>query len=268
MTDSHARELNAAQTWPARRKLRNSPALWRRAVDSDRDYAEVTRGGVINDIRLTFKSHGHTMSEILSQSEVLQRLEGDGDNAVAELFSMHRERLLKLVTFRLDARLKGRVDPDDILQEAYLDAAQRIRHFTANPVTTIFVWFRLIVMQTMTNVHRRHLGTKMRDASLEAPKKRQSDSGSTVASITQHLTGHLTSPSQAAIREEQTRQLMESLEDLAELDREILALRHFEELTNAEAAEVLGIEAKTASVRYFRAIRRLRGVLEKMPGFN
>lgn len=208
------------------------------------------------------------MSEVISQDEVLQRLSDQGENAVAELFSMHRERLLKLVTFRLDARLKGRVDPDDILQEAYLDAAQRIEHFTSNPVTTIFVWFRLIVMQTMTNVHRRHLGTKMRDASLEVSKRAQQSSGSTVASITQFLTGHLTSPSQAAIREEQTKQLAEALEDLSELDREILALRHFEELSNAEAAEVLGIEAKTASVRYFRAIRRLRGVLEKLPGFE
>ena len=208
------------------------------------------------------------MSEVISQSEVLQRLADQGENAVAELFSMHRERLLKLVTFRLDARLKGRVDPDDILQEAYLDAAQRIEHFTSNPVTTVFVWFRLIVMQTMTNVHRRHLGTKMRDASLEVSKRAQQSSGSTVASITQFLTGHLTSPSQAAIREEQTKQLAEALEDLSELDREILALRHFEKLSNAEAAEVLGIEAKTASVRYFRAIRRLRGVLEKLPGFK
>lgn len=207
------------------------------------------------------------MSEIFSQSEVLRRLGSGDENAVAELFSEHRERLLRMVTFRLDARLKGRVDPDDILQEAYLDAVQRIDYFVNNPVTTIFVWFRMIVVQTMTNVHRRHLGTKMRDASLEAPKRRQGGNESTVASITGFLTGHLTSPSQAAIREEQSQQLTDALEGMAELDREILALRHFEELTNAEAAEVLGIEAKTASVRYFRAIRRLRGVLEKLPGF-
>jgi len=237
-------------------------------VDREPDFAISAGSGVINASHARFIWCGRLMSEILSESEVLRRL-GDGDeNAVAELFSQHRERLLRMVAFRLDSRLKGRVDSDDILQEAYLDAVQRIGYFIGNPVTTIFVWFRMIVLQTMTNVHRRHLGTKMRDASLEAPKRHQGVNESTVASITGFLTGHLTSPSQAAIREEQSQQLTDALEGLAELDREILALRHFEELTNAESAEILGIEAKTASVRYFRAIRRLRGVLERLPGFE
>ena len=208
------------------------------------------------------------MTGSISHSEVLRRLSTGGDDAVADLYSMSRERLRRLVSFRLDARLKGRVDPDDILQEAYLDAVQRIDHFIEKPETTIFVWFRMIVMQSMTNVYRRHLGTKKRDPRKESPLGRQRSTDPTVDSMTDFLTGHLTSPSQAAIRDEQSKQLSTALERLAPLDREILALRHFEELTNAEAAEVLGIEPQNASVRYFRAVRRLRGILEKVPGFQ
>ena len=170
------------------------------------------------------------MTESISHSEVLRRLSTGGDDAVADLYSMSRERLRRLVSFRLDARLKGRVDPDDILQEAYLDAVQRIDHFIEKPETTIFVWFRMIVMQSMTNVYRRHLGTKKRDPRKESPLGRQRSTDPTVDSMTDFLTGHLTSPSQAAIRDEQSEQLSTALERLAPLDREILALRHFEEI--------------------------------------
>ncbi len=208
------------------------------------------------------------MTDELTSSAVLKRIESDGEQAVAELFSSHRERLARMVTFRMDARLRGRVDPDDIVQEAYLDAVQRIRHFTANPVTSIFVWFRMITTQTLQTVHRRHLGTKMRDANREARVGGGGDADATAASIQAFLVGQLTSPSQAAIREERSQQLKEALEGMSELDQEVLALRHFEELSNNEAAEVLGIEPKTASVRYFRAVRRLKDVLEKLPGFE
>ena len=170
------------------------------------------------------------MTESISQSEVLRRLSTGGDDAVADLYSMSRERLRRLVSFRLDARLKGRVDPDDILQEAYLDAVQRIDHFIEKPETTIFVWFRMIVMQSMTNVYRRHLGTKKRDPRKESPLGRQRSTDPTVDSMTDFLTGHLTSPSQAAIRDKQSEQLSTALERLAPLDREILALRHFEDI--------------------------------------
>lgn len=209
------------------------------------------------------------MSGSLSGSQVLRRIQENGDSAIAELFDQHRDRLLRMVGFRMDARLRGRVGPEDIVQEAYLDAVQRIDHFTANPVTSIFVWFRMITIQALHNAHRRHLGTHKRDAAREvSSSKRGYGSGETAASITGLLIGQLTSPSQAAIREERSKQLQDALETVSELDQEVLALRHFEELTNQETAEVLGIEPRTASVRYFRALRRLRGVLEKLPAFE
>lgn len=208
------------------------------------------------------------MSESENNQETLRRIHGGCTEAVAELYSQYRKRLYLLVSYRLDSRLKGRVDPDDILQEAYVDVVNRIQHFVDNPATSIYVWFRMVVMQTMTNVHRRHLAARKRDAKLEVTVQPNSSTDSTVASLAQLLSGHLTSPSQAAIREEQTRQLTEALEKLSELDREILMLRHFEELSNTEVAEVLNIETQAASVRYFRAIRRLRAVAEKLPGLG
>lgn len=202
------------------------------------------------------------------QDELLVRLRADGEQILAEQFSQHRNRLWRMVSFRLDARLRGRVDPDDILQEAFLDAVQRLDHFLANPVTSLFIWLRLIVMQTMQNVYRRHLSTQKRDASREASKSRDQFGDSTAASITAFLAGQLTSPSQAAMKQEQMAQLDQALVRLSQLDQEVLALRHFEELSNAETAEALGIDAKAASVRYFRALRRLKGALEKLSAFR
>jgi len=174
-----------------------------------------------------------------------------------------------MVHFRMDPRLRGRIDPDDILQEAYLDAIGRIHHFTDHPVVSIFVWFRLIVSQTLQTVHRRHLGTQMRDVKREQNQYRRTVDGSaTAVSIISLVADHLTSPSQAVVRTERVTALEEALGDMSELDREVLALRHFEELSNEETAEELGINPKAASTRYFRAIRRLKGLLDNRPDFE
>ena len=202
----------------------------------------------------------------ISESQTLQRIASEGDAAVADLFSQHRPRLSRMVSFRMDPRLRGRVDTEDILQEAYLDAVRRIQHFTENPVVSIFVWFRLIVSQTLQTVHRRHSGTQMRDVRREQSRYRRAVDGSaTAVSIIALVAGHQTSPSQAAVRTERVRELQAALDDLSELDREVLALRHFEELSNEETAEELGILPKAASTRYFRAIRRLKGLLDNRP---
>lgn len=196
---------------------------------------------------------------------LLTRLRDEREQALAEEFSRHRARLWRMVSFRLDPRLRGRVDPEDILQEAFLDASQRVDHYLSSPVTSLFIWLRLIVQQTMQNVYRRHLSAQKRDASRELSKKHDDSGDSTAASITAFLAGQLTSPSQAAIKQEQLAQLDQALLRLSALDQEVLALRHFEELTNTETSEALGIDPKAASVRYFRALRRLRHVLEKQP---
>ena len=189
-------------------------------------------------------------------------LVGRGDeNALAELFAIHRDRLWKLVAFRMDTRLRGRVDVDDVLQEVWLSASQRISHFLTDASRSVFVWFRLITCQTLVDLHRRHLGAKKRSAACEFSIETGWRAASTSSSLYFHLQGTLTSPSEAAVRAERASQVPNALEALRDIDREVVALRHFEQLTNRETAQVLGISEQAASDRYIRVLGRLRSSL-------
>jgi RNA polymerase sigma-70 factor (ECF subfamily) len=201
-----------------------------------------------------------------AEEVLLVRLRAGDRQALAELFSGHRERLGRLVSFRLSPRLYGRVDVDDVLQESYLAAAARLGNFLARPAGSVFIWLRLVVLQTLTDLHRTHLGAQIRDAHREVPLKAAPWTAATSACLAARLLANLTSPSQAAIRAEQANQLESALQTMNPVDREILALRHFEELSNQETAEVLGIEQKAASIRYVRALKRLKEIMSAMPG--
>ena len=191
-----------------------------------------------------------------------------GDRAaLAEVFEHYRDRLRRIVSFRLDPRIGSRVDVDDVLQESYLNAEQRLQHVWREVnAGGMFVWLRLIVQQTIADVHRRHLAAQSRDASRE----RSIDAGppgvSSASSMASWILGHMTSPSQAALRKELTAQLEGALADLGELDREILMLRHVEEMSNIEAAAMLGLSEQGASARYVRALSRLQQILTRIPG--
>lgn len=199
---------------------------------------------------------------------LLERLKRGDEPALAQLFSCFRARLWRIVHFRLHERLRSRVDAEDILQEAYLNAAQRVHHFEGDSMTAVFVWLRMIVAQTLVDVHRRHMGAQMRDAGREVSIDGCRYPEATSTSIAIQLAGDWTSPSQAAMRAEVSRQLADALEAVDPIDREVLALRHFEELTNSEVAAVLGITQKAASIRYVRALRRLKKILATMPAFS
>jgi RNA polymerase sigma-70 factor, ECF subfamily len=203
----------------------------------------------------------------IQPGDLLDRVRRGDERALAELFSTERDRLWRMVQARLDRRLRGRVDPDDILQEAYLDATRRIAHFANEPEMSFFLWLRLIVGQTLIDVHRRHLEAQRRDAGRDVSIAGRGSPDASSASLAGYLVAHLTSPSQAAIRAEMEAQLGRAIDSLDPIDREVLVLRHFEELTNGEVAEVLGLQVKAASIRYVRAIARLKGILDRFPGF-
>lgn len=189
-------------------------------------------------------------------------------NALAILYQRFWPRLWRLVNFRLHPKLHGRVDPDDVLQTAWMNAVNRIEYFLGEASQSCFIWFRMIVIQTLIDIHRQHLGAEKRDASREVPITGGWSSESTSSSLQYHLLGSVTSPSSAFRRAELAGQLDLALKGLDEIDREVLALRHFEELTNRETAKVLETSEQAASARYVRALRRLKQVLSVFPGFE
>lgn len=187
---------------------------------------------------------------------------------LAEAFVRYGPRLARIVAWRLDPRLRGRTDVDDVLQEAYLAAVQRYDHYrSSDPQFSLFLWMRLIVGQTLADVHRRHLGTRMRDARLDISLDRPARP-SNAASWVHNVQGQLTSPSQAMMRKEASSALQDALQRLRSNDREILVLRHFEELSNGEVAELLALTHKAASIRYVRALQRLKEALVQQAGFE
>lgn len=199
--------------------------------------------------------------------ELSQRIIHGDRQALAELFSLYRPRLWRMVNFRLHPRLQGRVDPDDVLQDAWLMAVNRIEYFLRDASHSSFIWFRLIVNQALVETHRHHLGAEKRDAGRDVSVHSAWAAESTSSSMAFHLSGHLTSPSSAVNRAERAKQLDAILQGMNETDREVLALRHFEELTNSETAKVLNMSEQAASGRYIRALGRLKQILEIVPGF-
>jgi RNA polymerase sigma-70 factor (ECF subfamily) len=173
-----------------------------------------------------------------------------------------------MVDLRLDQRLNGRVSTSDVLQETYIDALKRIRHFQSKPEMPFHVWLRLIAGQRLIEVHRQHLGARMRSAGQEVSIDRGGLAAASSVCLAAKLAGSEASPSTVAIRGETLAQLEAALEGMDPIDREVLALRHFEELTNQEVAEVLGIDKSAASKRYVRALERLKDVLARLPGFS
>jgi len=198
---------------------------------------------------------------------LLNRLRAGDRDALAELFARYREPLRRMVTLRLDQRLTGRVSPSDVLQETYVDAMKRVPHLFENPDMPFFVWLRWIAGQRSVEVHRQHLGARMRVAGLEISLDKTYPAAASSACLAAHLAAGLTSPSRAAIRGETLAQLEKALESLDPIDSEVLALRHFEELSNNEVASLLGIQKAAASKRYVRALTRLKEALANVPGF-
>ncbi len=197
--------------------------------------------------------------------ELERRLRTGDAEALAELFSRERERLWRIIHFRLAEPLRGRLGPEDVLQEAFVAASQRLTHYAKSPATSPFIWLRMIVNQTLVDLHRQHLGAQMRDAAREVNLDAVPYGQATSASVAIQLVGVFTSPTGAAARSDVLGLVQAAIERMDPIDREVLALRHFEELSNSEVAEALGIEQKAASIRYIRALRRLKEILAEVP---
>jgi RNA polymerase sigma-70 factor (ECF subfamily) len=184
------------------------------------------------------------------------RLCGGDSTALAPLFELYRPRLRRMVQLRLDPRAAARLDASDVLQETYLDAAGRVGEYVHDPRVCAFVWLRGLAWQRLLKLHRQHLGAGCRAAVLECPLPEGSDER--LAAVLRALGD---SPSQALDREESRRRVRRALDALAPDDREVILLRDFEGLSNSEVAQLLGIGRSGATMRYGRALFRLKELL-------
>jgi RNA polymerase sigma-70 factor (ECF subfamily) len=211
------------------------------------------------------------MTDDSSQTDdLLARAQAGDERAFADLFDRYRERLKRMIRLRLDRRLSGRVDGSDVLQEAFLEIHKRFAEYLEEKKDKLplYLWLRLVTGQKMTDIHRHHLGAKMRDANQEVSLYRGALPQATSVSLAAHLLGRMTSATQAAIRAEHKLLVQEALNSMDPLDREVLVLRHFEQLSNDETALSLGIKKSTASQRYVRALKRLKDILTSIPGLR
>jgi RNA polymerase sigma-70 factor (ECF subfamily) len=201
-------------------------------------------------------------------SDLVSRAAGGDQEALRALFAQHHDRLKRMVHLRLSRQLAGRIDDSDVLQEAYLEVARRLGEYAREPSRPFFLWLRHMTGLKLAEVHRRHLGTQLRDAEREVTLHRGGLPLVDSVSLAAQLLGTLTTPSQAAIKAETRLLVQEALNGMDPIDREVLALKHFEQLSTAEIAEVLGLSKAGAGSRYLRAIKRLRAILEQIPGFE
>jgi RNA polymerase sigma-70 factor (ECF subfamily) len=200
-------------------------------------------------------------------SDLLQRA-GNGDQAaISSLLSQFRGRLKTMVTLRLDQRLHSRVDASDIVQEAMVEADRRLGDYLKSPSVDFYLWLRQLAVQKLIDLHRHHLAQK-RSAGQEVSIHRSPAPEASSVSLAHQLLGNLTTPTQAARRAELQSQVQEALSALDPVDREVLALRHFEQLSNEETAQVLGLSRSGASKRYIVALGRLRERLSALPEFS
>jgi RNA polymerase sigma-70 factor (ECF subfamily) len=184
-------------------------------------------------------------------------------HALSELFDIHQPRLVRMIELRLDATLRRRLDPADVVQEAWVDVVERFPQWCEQDSLPFHVWLRLTTSQALAEAQRRHLAAGKRDVQREVAGAHSRPSVTAVSAANAFIAS-ATSPTQAASREELRLRVLAALEELDEMDREIVALRHFEGLSNEEAAAELAIEPAAASKRFVRALLRLKPALQSL----
>lgn len=206
------------------------------------------------------------MRDKTRQDELVELASEGNSSALGRLLASEDARLRRMLRLRLDRRLRGRVSVSDVLQESYLEASRRFAEWVANPRMPFFLWLRWIANERLLMAHRHHLDARARAVDREVSIHGGAYASASSVAIAAQLLDRHTTPTQAAMRAELKTCILDALEALEPLDREILALRHFEQLTNTEAADVLRIHKDAASKRYVRALRRLRKTLTETFG--
>jgi RNA polymerase sigma-70 factor (ECF subfamily) len=197
----------------------------------------------------------------LDTDELLRRAQNGDDHARQNVLVRHRERLKHMVAVHMDRRLAARVDPSDVVQEALLDAARGLDEYLRQRPVPFYPWQRQLAWERLIELHRRHLHSQKRSVRREQPLAPHL-SDESAQQLAEHVLARQSSPSQRAIRSELRSRIRAALDQLGERDREVLVLRHLEQLSTRETAAVLGITEGAVKTRHLRALERLRVLLE------
>ncbi len=199
------------------------------------------------------------------QTQELIQQAADGDDAAANrLLQRHRAALRRLVALRMDRAMARRVDASDIVQDVLLEASGRLADYLRDPVMPFHLWLRQMAKDRMIDLHRRHHAQR-RDVNRERPLARRAYADQSSLDLAAQLEDAELTPAAATIRKELESRFLDALGDLDENDREVIVMRHVEQLGNSEAAEALGLSPAAAGMRYVRALRRLRAMLAEPP---
>lgn len=194
--------------------------------------------------------------------QLLAQARGGDSQAVNQLLDRHRDALRRLVELRMDRALRRRVDASDVVQEVLVEANRRLRDYLADPAPMPFhLWLRHMARDRLIDAHRRHRLAQRRSVDREQPLAAPGGIDRSTIELAGQLCDPQLTPAAQATWQETLRRFQEAVERLDEIDREIILMRHFEKLTNQEAAQALGLTSAAASMRYLRAVRRLRVLL-------
>lgn len=210
------------------------------------------------------------MEDVDEKTAAMLKRAKEGDvSARSDLVGHYRDRIKRMVSLRMDRRLQSRVDASDIVQDASLEATRRLdEYFTQKEPMDFFVWLRWLAIDKLLDTHRFHLGAQKRRADQEVSLYARPVAEATSLALAEHLLGRVTQPSESIQKRELQASLEKALNELAPVDREVLVLRHFEDLSNNETADVLGIKKSGASRRYVVALARLRELMRDNPAFS
>jgi RNA polymerase sigma-70 factor (ECF subfamily) len=196
---------------------------------------------------------------------LIERVAGGDGAARQQLLARHRARLRRMVAVRLDRRLAARVDPSDVVQEVLAEAARRLPDYLRDRPLPFYPWLRQMALERLVELHRRHVQAQRRSV-------RREEAGllalpdESAEELADRLVASASSPSQHLLQREARERVRAALGQLPAADRELLELRHLEQLSVAETAAVLSISTGAAKTRHLRALQRLRGLLEGPSG--
>ncbi|AMV33984.1 RNA polymerase sigma factor CnrH [Pirellula sp. SH-Sr6A] len=201
-------------------------------------------------------------------AELLQNARQGEPEAVDALMDRHRDSLRRMIQLRLDQRLNQRMDVSDVIQDVLVEANRRLKDYMSNPVIPFHLWIRQIAKDRIIDAHRRHRLSAKRSIDREQPQPGKGPPDqSTIELANQFRDGALT-PAAAATQKELAAQIEAAVHLLRDQDREIILMRHYEQLNNQEIAQSLGLTEPAASMRYLRALKRLREVIDSLPRFH